>query len=94
MLDERPDEFDHRNLFLHALLGMISAGRRLDAAAAQTSNPEAPPVAEDDPWLLCVLGMIAFRERLAGHLDRVEAPSAVARAERPASRLAIREILR
>jgi hypothetical protein len=71
MLDERPDEFDQRNLFLHAVLGMISASSRLDAALAEEPVTEAP-VAPDDPWLLCVLGMVATRERVMTILGGLE----------------------
>ena len=72
MLDDRPDEFDRRNLFLQAVLGMVSASRRLDAALARESGEEAP-VALDDPWLLCVLGAVAFREQAMAVLAGAEA---------------------
>lgn len=75
MLDTRPDEFDHRNLFLHALLGLLSACRRLDEAAKARSDEAADPVPPDDPFLLFVLGMMSFRLRLGEALDAVPPPA-------------------
>jgi hypothetical protein len=69
MLDERPDEFDERNLFLQAVLGLVSVSRRLDCAL--TTTPDAEPIPSDDPWLICVLGMVALRERVIAVLDGV-----------------------
>jgi len=77
MLDQRPDEFDHRNLFLHALLGMVSAARKLDSALERAGDAHRAPVPEDDPWLLCVLGMVAFlvwTYRVAKNLYAFDAP--------------------
>jgi hypothetical protein len=53
-----------------------------------------PPAPADDPWLLCVLGLVAFSGRLRAHLDRIEAP-----ARSPAGRagdgaVPLRELLR
>lgn len=92
MLDERPDEFEHRNLFLHALLGMISAGQRL-GAAIEPGDPSADPAPLEDPWLLCVLGVVAFHSRLKDHLAQVEAPLAPP-APVPAARPPLRDLLR
>ena len=95
MLDARPDEFDHRNLFLHALLGMLSACRRLDAAAQETSDPEEAPVPLDDPFLLGVLGMMSFRTRLGVALDAVpfRAPEEATKASDKGT-IALRRMLR
>src|SRR5262245_5610236 len=71
MLDDRPDDFGARNLFLQALLGLISASRRLDAALAKTSP--ATPVPLDEPFLLFVLGLVAFRRRAGEHIEAAEA---------------------
>jgi hypothetical protein len=75
VLDDRPDGFDDHNLFLHGLLGIVSATRRLEAAVRPASAVDAP-VPADDPWLLFVLGLVAFSGRLRAHLDAVEAPPA------------------
>jgi hypothetical protein len=61
MLDERPNEFDQRNLFLQAVLGLVSVSRHLDEALSTSSDDEPLPLSH--PWLLCVLGMVALRER-------------------------------
>jgi hypothetical protein len=63
MLDERPDEFDARNLFFQAVLGFVSFSRRLDAAIERQAPGEPAP--EGDPFLLFTLGLVAFRRRAA-----------------------------
>lgn len=97
MLDTRPDEFDHRNLFLHALLGLISAGKKLDAALGSES-PEAglsiTPADDNDDWLFCVLGMVSFHQRLHHHLGSVEAPPPSPPPALPKPTLALRGFLR
>lgn len=65
MLDSRPTAFDDRNFFFHGLLGLISLSRKLDVALAVESPPDADSVPPDNPWLLCVLGAVAFRTKLA-----------------------------
>lgn len=65
MLDSRPDDFDGRNLFFWACLGLLSASRRLDDALA-VDIPEGAGEAEiTDPGLLAVLGAVAFRLRFS-----------------------------
>jgi hypothetical protein len=72
VLDDRPDEFDHRNLFFQAVLGAISAFGRLDAALAREFEAGAP-VPIDHPWLLCVLGAVALREQAMTALEGTDA---------------------
>ena len=75
MLDSRPDDFDGRNLFFWACLGLLSASRRLDEALA-VEIPEGVEEAEStDPGLLAVLGAVAFRRHLEQALS-VSPPSA------------------
>jgi hypothetical protein len=93
MLDQRPDEFDQRNLFLQAVLGLVSVSRRLDAALAPQSVA-AEAVAPDDPWLLCVVGMVALRERVMAAVGGVAATRAANHAPPAGTRSAVREILR
>lgn len=104
MLDDRPDEFDHRNLFLHVLLGLVSTFGRLDAlttapgtanaSGAANAATSAPAVADDDPWLLCVLGLVAFRLRAMRHFDGIGPPPRPLAAERRAAPLPLRGLLR
>lgn len=102
MLDSRPDTFDERNLFLHALLGMLSACQRLDEAVAVPAPGEEEPAAADDPWLLCVLGAVAFRLRLGAIVrDVLPAdgppdvdPGCASSSAAPAAGPSLREMLR
>jgi hypothetical protein len=92
MLDERPDEFDERNLFFIGLLGLVSALGRLDAALAREAPGAAVP--SDDPTLLCALGLVAFRRRLAAHLQRLDEPLREVAPPSPAPHLSLRTLLR
>jgi hypothetical protein len=92
MLDERPDEFDTRNLFFGGLLGLLSALDRLDTIL--TAEPsEGAPVPEDDPVLMCALGLVAFRLRLRQHLQKLEHPDEAPPAPK-APRPPLRDLLR
>ena len=64
MLDSRPDDFEGRNLFFWACLGLLSASRRLDDALAAEIPEGAAEAESSEPGLLAVLGAVAFRLRI------------------------------
>ena len=64
MLDSRPDDFEGRNLFFWACLGLLSASRRLDDTLAAEIPEGAAEAESSEPGLLAVLGAVAFRLRL------------------------------
>jgi hypothetical protein len=82
ILHRTSDEFDERNLFLQASLGMISFVRRverlIDDAAVEAQDRVAPqpgPVngsesTGSDPCVDLVLGLVAFTQRVHHHLEQ------------------------
>ena len=103
LVDERRAVFDDHNLFRLAVLGLVSASRRLDRLlAAHGHSPDGPAslvpeAVEDDPLLCAVLGLIAFRDRVLLHLGSALRGSPLARpvaAEASAAPPAPRELLR
>jgi hypothetical protein len=70
------NEFDHRNLWLQLVLGLLSAGERLDAVlerhAPERDNTAAAGPDGDDALIAFVLGLIACKARLH---DVVAAPA-------------------
>jgi hypothetical protein len=71
MLHARGENFDERNPLAHLVLGLLSLGSRLDGllAAHPGAPDDAPSPSDGHPWDDAVLGMIALRERLLGHLE-------------------------
>lgn len=71
MLHARGENFDERNPLTLLVLGLLSLGSRLDGLlAAHPGEPDdAPDPGDGHPWDDAVLGMIALRERLLGHLE-------------------------
>lgn len=94
MLDSRPDAFDDRNLFFHALLGLAAAGEQLDRALAVAAPDGEATVPPDHPWLLCLLGAVAFRQRLAAIVASAVPDRADAAGDPGAERAPLRELLR
>lgn len=84
ILERRPDDFAERNLLLQLTMGLIATSKTLDelleayAPVARSSHP--PPVEGDDPppaedtGALFILGLIAFKERLAAALATTPEP--------------------
>jgi hypothetical protein len=75
ILHRMGNEFDHRNLWLQLVLGLLAAGERLDAVLARhaperddpagTLAGSAEPAADGDEALTAfVLGLVACRDRL------------------------------
>jgi hypothetical protein len=77
-LDSHHTEFDERNLLLQLALGLIAAAKRLDAILAQhgrSSAAEKRAAAPGDEVLVdFLLGVIAFRNRVMGHLESSRTP--------------------
>jgi hypothetical protein len=77
ILQRRPDDFAHRNLFLQVTLGLVSCARRFDALLEAHALPGAGPPQDDaepgDP-LLFVLGLVAFRSRLMAAVEAIPLP--------------------
>lgn len=94
MLNEKPNEFDERNLFLQALMGLLSATQRLERAIEASPDPDAEPVPEDEPFLLCVLGFVSFREKLHSALASVPVVGEAREAPPVRHTMRARELLR
>lgn len=106
ILHRMRNEFDHRNLWLQLVLGLISAGERLDALLdrdapagrdAIASHPAA--ATEGDEILIAfVLGLVATKTRLHALLDGAMSGDAAAGVPVPADPLAppraLRDLLR
>ncbi len=70
-LAARRHAFDGHNLFLQALLGLLSGSARVGALLAHhggTPRGVAPVTVDDDPLLAAALGVVALRERLLLHV--------------------------
>ncbi len=68
VLHARSDNFDERNPLTHLVLGLLSLSRRLDALLI--AHPGEPGAAEDaHPWDDALLGLLAVRARILGHLE-------------------------
>lgn len=84
-LTARRPEFHGQNLFFLALLGLLSGSSRVRELLERHGRPTgaAPVVAPaltDDPVLAVVLGVVALRERVLGHVSTaLTVPSAPAR---------------
>lgn len=95
----RPD-FAGQNLFLQAVLGLVSASRGLGGILARHSDADgasAPIDVASDPALAAALGVVALRERLLLHLaSALSAPPPIQASEPPAaaSPRALRPLLR
>ena len=76
-------EFEERNLFLQALLGLVAAAHGLDRLLGIPAQPGGSRregmVRDPDPVLDAVLGLVAVRERLMQHVEH----AAPARAGEP-----------
>jgi len=87
VIDQQQPDFDGRNPVLWLGLGVLGAGRRLDALLDRPDGT-GPRVAPDDPVLLAVLGLISLRRTVRRHLaagsETPEHPPASA--ERPLDR--------
>jgi hypothetical protein len=70
----RPD-FDAQNLFFLAVLGLLSGSSRVRGLLERHGRPiggapaVAPAAVDGDPVLALVLGVVALRERLLGHVS-------------------------
>ena len=107
LLDQRSDAFADRNVFLHFVLGLASAGRRFDdlleRAAAEGARrrgarealggSEAEQGGEDDEVLYFVLGLASFRARAGASIEALRSTpsSAEASADPAPSRASARE---
>ncbi|MBY0279183.1 hypothetical protein K2Z84_27945 [Candidatus Binatia bacterium] len=88
LVDERRACFDEHNHFFAALLGMESLGAKLDALIRDHGTARVPVelASEDvvhDPFLCAVLGLIAFRARLAALLESARCASVAPREAAP-----------
>ncbi|WP_437960345.1 hypothetical protein WME76_12335 [Sorangium sp. So ce119] len=92
MLDERPDEFQDRNLFFQAILGLVSLCRRLDVALDPVSTDEPAPA--DEPFLLFMLGLVAFRQRAMRSLETAGPDPSRPPAQCAAESVSLHELLR
>lgn len=99
ILHRMGNEFDHRNLWLQLVLGLLAAGERLDAVLARYA-PERDAAATasggDDEAVAFVLGLIACKTRLHEVLTAAARPAGdPATTPRPApSGRAARDLLR
>lgn len=102
-VDERRADFEEQNFFFLAVLGLVSASRRLEhLLAAHGCSPGGsvslvPDSVEDDPLLCAVLGVIALRDRVLLHLGSALCGAPVARprsAREPRPLRTPRELLR
>ncbi len=97
ILDRRPVDFMEHNAFLHFVLGVESARRKLDALVARHGRPRAPGAAgasgeDDGAMLYFVLGLSSFGARIAEQVQAMRAPSSEAPAG--AKRSGLRDLLR
>jgi hypothetical protein len=108
ILHRMGNEFDHRNLWLQLVLGLLAAGERLDAVLAQhaperggplagaPATPVEPPVEGDEVLTAFVLGLVACREHLHTVLAATarDLPGAAAAASTAAASPPVRSLLR
>jgi len=74
------NEFDHRNLWLQVVLGLLSAGERLERmlnhhapahpAEQPDGSPPAPAEAADEVLMAFVLGLVGSKAHLHEVLER------------------------
>jgi hypothetical protein len=85
-LDHRSVEFVDRDVYLHILLGLVSATERaqqlLRKGSPTGSVVAATPDHEDEP-LLFMLGVVAFATRLRSHLEAASSQGRARIADRP-----------
>jgi hypothetical protein len=68
-LENHGTEFASRNQFLFALLGMVSAKRKLDALVARHQRTNgAAQIDTPQPFLLMILGAVRLGESIRGHV--------------------------
>lgn len=103
ILERRPDDFAERNLLLQLTMGLIAASRTLDElldAHAPVSPARRPPSVAggeprdpaEDAGALVILGLIAFKERLATALAAT--PEAPTREPSAAPTIPLKDVLR
>jgi hypothetical protein len=83
ILDDPDPDFEADNEWLHALLGLCSAGLALDEHSPVPGSADPGPGA-DDPVVLAFLGLLALRGRLQAELPGPSGRRAAPRA-RPAA---------
>ena len=93
------NEFDDRNRFLQATLGLVSVCRRLrmhlDGAAPAAVTHHERLERDADAFLHFLLGLVSVTETLMTHLGRAEPRPRGRRARRPRARaVAPRALLR
>ena len=83
-LEDHGTEFASRNQFLFALLGVVSAKRRLDALVARHQRSSGvAPIEPPQPFLLMILGAVHLGESIRGHVATWAAEAPKARQDPP-----------
>jgi hypothetical protein len=78
-------EFADHDVYLHLLLGLVSASRRLerllpDVPPSPPAEPQAALSADEEGRVLALLGLISVRRTLMGMLEARSAQSGASRA--------------